>query len=122
MKTLLISSPSRNVIPEPVPVRDLLAIKLALLLLRIQEVWSLALGNLDKKLNPRQRKWVYSFLLVLGLGLTILPLFQPIKRVGIDYSISSPSTIALPPIFPGEPLVVPDSLSTSLTLNTYCYE
>ena len=119
---LLTSSPSRNVIPEQVPVRDLLAMKLALVLLHIQEAWSLALGKLDKKLNPCQRKWVYSFLLILGLGLAIMPLFQPIERVENDYSARSPATIALPPIVPGEPFVFPDSLSTSLTLNQYCYE
>lgn len=122
MKTLLISSPSRIVSPEPVPVRDLLAIKLALLLLRIQEAWSLALGKLDKKLNPCQRKWIYSLLLILGIGMAILPLFQPIERVENDYSAGSTATIAVPPIFPGEPIVFPDSLSTSLTLNPYCYE
>ncbi len=122
MKTLLTSSTSPNVIPEPVPVRDLLAMKLALVLLRIQEAWSLALGKLDKKLNPCQRKWVYSFLLILGLGLAILPLFQPIERVENDYSARSPAAITIPPIFPWEPIVFPDSLSTSFTLNQYCYE
>lgn len=122
MKTLLTSSPSPNVIPEPVPVRDLLAMKLALVLLLIQEVWSLALGKLDKKLNPSQRKWVYSLFLILGLGLAILPLFQPIEMVENDYSARSPATITIPPIFPGEPIVFPDSLSTSFTLNQYCYE
>lgn len=122
MKMLLTSSPSRNVIPEQVPVRDLLAMKLALVLLRIQEAWSLALGKLDKKLNPCQRKWVYSLLLILGMGIAVLPLFQPIERNGIDYSINSPATITVPPIFPGDPIVFPDSLTTSLTLNQYCYE
>lgn len=122
MKTLLTSTPSRNVISEPVPARDLLAMKLALVLLQIQEAWSLALGKLDKKLNPRQRKWVYSLLLILGLGLAILPLFQAIERVENDYSARNPATIVVPPLFPGEPIVFPDSLSTSLTLNQYCYE
>lgn len=122
MKMLLTSSPSRNVIPEPLPVRDLLAMKLALVLLQIQEAWSFALGKLDKKLNPCQRKWVYSLLLILGLGLAILPLFQSIERIENDYSAGSTATIAVPPIFPGEPIVFPDSLSTSLTLNPYCYE
>lgn len=122
MKTLLTSSHTPSVIPEPVSVRDLLAMRLAILLLGIQEAWSLTLAKQDKKLNPFQRKWVYSLLLILGLGISISPLFQPIDKSGNDLTTGSPASIALPPLFSGDPIVFPDSLTTSLILNPYCYE
>lgn len=122
MKTLLISPPSRIVSSERLPVRDLVALKLALLILRFQEAWSSAMGKLDKKLSPYQRKWVYSLLLILGLGLAIRSLIQGMDSHGIDLSTGSPATIALPPLFPGDPIVFPDSLSTTFILNPNCYE